>query len=1056
MGEDNREVKDQDTEMMEQILRERERLDKLLQSKFRKKLAVLFSDVCGFTEYMDRKGDIGGRAWIQQHHDIVLPAIERNRGKVLDIMGDGIMAVFEKTIDAVKASMNIQRDLDAYNATVDRSDSIHVKIGINAGEVLTDRDHIAGDVVNVASRIQGQAGPEQILVDKSVFDEVCGSEDVICRLHGKVKVKGKAKELELYRVIWRDDDIVLSAEPRVRADEAARRMARKPLKVLQLEINQEGDRLKISASENIAGEVSTVRQYEEIEIEGERLGERCRSIIETLNNVNRQGRITREVLFRLRETGQSFRDELFTMNVKEQVNKTDADHLILVLDDALVHIPWELLHDGKKFLCQKFKMGRLVRTRQTGHDVRERALGRPLKMLVLADPKGDLREAYLEGTQIRDFADKHRELLSVSFRSGDIKRDFVKEKIRNFDIVHFAGHADYNLEDPGESGWRLSNGILTARDIMKMAGTAALPALVFSNACQSARSETMGVRAEFQNEIFGLANAFIMAGVKHYLGTFWEVLDEPSRRFAQEFYMEILSGKTIGEAVRKARLALISDYGEETIVWASYLLYGDPTFNYIDQVAQEESESEKVSEPPPAPAIEGEVRAREEVIDFDRGARRKVKWGWIGLAAGVLVLAMVLFFGYPGMLKDRGERYGKAAITAYQEGDFERALEICATLQEKTPDSRITYLIIGNIMLRRGDLDAAEAAFRKALNARKGNTKQKADALVGLGRVYSIRGNSSEALKLYEQAAREAPSSRTGYISQALLLEGRGDYSRAVSLLEKAQSLGGQDRLVAAMVKEARKKASYATDSEKQERIDRLVKELLEAAKQPPRAFPSDSWSSRPLTLWIMDPETKGYSIQEGEERLLVSGITDRLIQRSRVQVVERALLDRLLEELKLGRTNLVDRHTALSLGRILAARLILSGQVVYSGPQTQVSLRLIETETGRIRAAINKAFGSAVPLATLAESLSKELIEEFGGLYPLRGRIEDVEDSEININIGQRVGVKIGATFKVIDTDLILEVNSVQPDNCIARVVEGKQPVKKGMRVEAIEENGT
>ena len=93
-----------------------------------------------------------------------------------------------------------------------------------------------------------------------------------------------------------------------------------------------------------------------------------------------------------------------------------------------------------------------------------------------------------------------------------------------------------------------------------------MPALIFSNACQSARTEEWTLREYFQEEIFGLANAFVLAGVKHYIGTFWEILDEPSSKFALEFYKNLISGMTIGEAIRKARLTLIKQYGEETIV----------------------------------------------------------------------------------------------------------------------------------------------------------------------------------------------------------------------------------------------------------------------------------------------------------------------------------------------------------------------------------------------------------------------------------------------------------------------------------------------------------
>jgi len=201
-----------------------------------------------------------------------------------------------------------------------------------------------------------------------------------------------------------------------------------------------------------------------------------------------------------------------------------------------------------------------------------------------------------------------------------------------------------------------------------------------------------------------------------------------------------------------------------------------------------------------------------------------------------------------------------------------------------------------------------------------------------------------------------------------------------------------------------------------------------------------------------MDFQTRGYSLQEGEERLLVSGIYEQVLQNSRVQLVERALLDRLMEELKLGSSQLIDRSTALSLGKIMAARLILSGQVHYADPESQVTMRLIETETGRITAAVNQAFGSAVPVSDLTETLSKDLLEKLRKMYPLRGKISEVKGDEISLNIGQKEGIEIGKRFKVVDEDLVLEVTSVFSDHCMAKVFSGEGQPQTDMRVEIMQ----
>lgn len=1059
MGEDKTKDEAAESKSIDEILRERDRLTMVIEKKFKKEITILFTDICGYTKYIETKGNISGRNMLQKHNDIVMPLVKKHNGEVIKTIGDAVMASFETPLEAVRASIDIQKGLFEHNRKTEVSNRIHVKIGANTGDVLIDDADVFGDAVNVAARIQDKAEKDEILISQDLYKRIRGSEDVLCRFHDTAELKGKSEPMELYRVVWQDEDVVISRAPHLRAGEAqVEKKVRPALNVLQLEITREDDHLKISAFEQEAGEVSTVRHYDEIPVSIDRIGTRCQGIIETLNNVNRKGRLTREVLTKLREVGRAFYNELFTHNVKDKIKETQADHLILNIDDQLVHVPWELLHDGDQFLSQRFNMGRLVKTRQIIMGDKTRFLAQPLKMLILADPKGDLKEAYQEGVQIRDYMNKEKNLINAILRSDDITPDFIREKIRNFDFIHFAGHAEYNQQHPGESGWKLTDGIITAQEIIKMADTATMPALIFSNACQSARTEEWSIKENFQNEIFGMANAFILAGVKHYVGTFWEVLDEPSRRFAIEFYKNILSGVTMGEAMRMARLELIKTYGEETIVWASYLLYGDPTTNYMDQIkrieAPEVSEEPVPVHVPPSdrPARIGEgVRAREEVVDFAEKKKRKKPWTWLGAAAGLLVLAAVLLWGYPGLLKLDTTKYETAALSYYNQGNFKQALDACKILEDKNSQVRLIYLIRGNINLRNGKLDAAETDYNKALQVTKGSDLQKAGAFIGLGRIASIRKQSDTALNYYKQATDQAPGSSQGYLSQAIILENGKKYDAALGLLEKAQKLAPKDQTIAAISNETRKKAALVQDQEKQERIDKLVKELLESMKSPPRALPSDGWTSLPLTMWIMDFKSKGYSLQEGKEQLLVSGITDQVLQHGRVQVVERALFDKLLQELKLGTSKLIDRRTALSLGKIMAARFILSGQLFYSGPETQVSGRLIETETGRISVALSETFPSAASTSILAEKLSESLLKKIKEKYPVRGKVKKIEGDNIILNIGQQAGVEIGQQFKDINEEFVLEVVAVQSDESIAKIITDGKRLTEGKRIEAL-----
>lgn len=1039
---------------IEEMLRERERLSQIIQEEFKKEVTILFTDITGYTAYTDAKGDISSRTMVQKHNDIVFPLVEKYQGTVIKTIGDEVMASFGKPADAVQAAIDIQNDLKAHNQKAEKTNRIHVTIGINTGDALVDDSDVFGDVVNVAARIQSEAQKDEILISGNLYEEICGSDELLCRFHDTVEVKGKSEPLQLYRVVWKDEDVQLSSEPMVRSsDEKLIRKHKAPQNILHLEVARVQDTLKLSAFEQIAGEASTVKHYEEIPVPMDKIGVRCKEIVDTLNKANRKGFITRDVLMKLREIGQVFSDDLFTPAIKEKIRGTKAENLIVSLDDQLVQIPWELLSDGKQFLCQRFSMGRLVRTRQNvAGTSRTRALARPLRMLILADPRGDLKGAYQEGTQLRDTIDQEKDFVNASLRSGSISPDFIREKIRNFDFVHYAGHSDYNESNPAESGWRLTKGNFKARDIMKMTGTSVMPALIFSNACQSARTEEWDLGEYFQNEIFGLANAFILAGVKHYIGTFWEILDEPSRRFALEFYKQVLEGSNVGEAVRQARLELIKEYGEETIVWASYLLYGDPTFNYMDQIhaiepsdEAEEAASSRIS------LQEKGTRAGEEVIDFsEQKVKGKRSFRGIAVVCTALLAAIVLW-GYPGYLRTGTEKYEQAVLSAYSSGNFEDALRASKTLEDKAPKVRLSYLVQGDIYFRNGNLDAAQAAYRKAVDAPKGTDDQKARAFTGLGRIASLQKQTDVALGFYQKATALAPTSGSGYMAQAMVLDGSGRSKEALDLFRRAQELAPDDRLLAAVAGETQSKVSLSQDQEKQDRIDKLVGDLLERMESPPVALPDDGWTSKPLTLWLMDFKIQGYAFREGEDKLLLSGITDQLLQNSRIQLVERALLDTLLKELKLSTSELTDRRTALALGKILAARLMLSGQITYTGPQTQVSMRLIETETGRISAAVSETFGGAVPPSAMVGKLSGSILSKIEKTYPIRGKITNVEGKDIKLNIGHNQGLEVAQQLRTINSDMILEVVSAESDSSYVSIRTGEDAPLAGMRVEAL-----
>jgi len=367
-------------------------------------------------------------------------------------------------------------------------------------------------------------------------------------------------------------------------------------KRIYLEISRDENRLvdqrhanmKIGIRENLDDPISS---YKVTRIPIEQINTSCNEMIDMLNVSNTSGNRD-EVIEKLKSMGKAFCDILLPAHIKDALNQTQSNYLILRLDDHVVHFPWELICIKHEFLCQQFSMGRIIITRQDIIPNDKRNLAFPLKMGIFANPKGDLRDASVEGYQLYNHMLKQNsqsQIVLPELRSTITPTKLI-ESMRNYDLIHFAGHAKYNQDDPDHSGWQLSEGMIRAHDIFKMIGGSPLPAMVFSNACQSARTDEWEKKNYRKEGSFGLANAFMLAGTRHYIGTFWDIIDEASSKYALQFYKNLSEGQSIGNAVRNARLDMMEDDQQETC-WAGYLLYGDPTITYFPESQKTQNQS---------------------------------------------------------------------------------------------------------------------------------------------------------------------------------------------------------------------------------------------------------------------------------------------------------------------------------------------------------------------------------------------------------------------------------------------------------------------------------
>ncbi|HUP84527.1 MAG TPA: adenylate/guanylate cyclase domain-containing protein [Acidimicrobiales bacterium] len=159
---------------------------------------VLFTDMEGSTATTARVGDDSAQEIVRAHNAIVRVGLDGRGGRVVKSTGDGVMAEFTSVSSAVLAAIDIQRALEEHNV-VNPDAAIRVRIGINAGEPVSEDDDLHGIVVSTASRICDQARAGEILVS-NVVRELATGKSLTFGDAGAFELKGLQESIRLYRV----------------------------------------------------------------------------------------------------------------------------------------------------------------------------------------------------------------------------------------------------------------------------------------------------------------------------------------------------------------------------------------------------------------------------------------------------------------------------------------------------------------------------------------------------------------------------------------------------------------------------------------------------------------------------------------------------------------------------------------------------------------------------------------------------------------------------------------------------------------------------------------
>lgn len=518
-------------------------------------------------------------------------------------------------------------------------------------------------------------------------------------------------------------------------------------------------------------------------------------------------------------------------------------------------------------------------------------------------------------------------------------------------------------------------------------------------------------------------------------------------------------------AIYQAEFILPTIYilGPERKVINSFQGGGKSTEKMLVSLAERELQR---NEPMLAQAISLEVQA-----DNPDSLEAKTVYGYAALKADQIDKAENIF---NDLAQEQGQseilgKEGLAKIYA-KKGKVKKAMAVAAEVEELAPNRGAVNVVKGDILYAQDKKEEAKTEYQAAVSKTDGSLLQKAEANNQLGRLYASVGNFDQARINYDQTVKLDPYNLVAMSNKGVTYQKEGQLDKAMEMFQKAMTINKNDQFSAVLARKTKEMMDLQKNIAEKERIDTLVKELAARFRSKKSIFPSfkDTWTSRPMVLSFVDFQEKGgLSERDGISMVLTSQLGEQLNQSGRVQVVERVLMDRLLEELNLGSSELADPATALQLGRILAAKIVATGALLHLPDQTLLTLRLIDTETTAIPKVLTKKLApGALNIEDEIEWINQQILQTIIQKYPLHGFIVQITGDQAIINIGAEQGVVIGSSFEAIaegkpikykgkklkglpQTLAKLEVVSVQPDMSVVSIQDAVRPLQQDDKIQ-------
>jgi TolB-like protein/class 3 adenylate cyclase/Flp pilus assembly protein TadD len=163
--------------------------------------AILAADVAGYSRLMHEDEEATHAKLTALLTDAVHPAITEHGGRIVKNTGDGFLAEFPSSVEAVRAAVQFQTRVKELTIRGVEDGRIVFRVGVNIGDVIVEPHDIFGDGVNIASRLESICEPGGICISSAVYDQVRGKVGAEFADLGEQDFKNIARAVRVYALV---------------------------------------------------------------------------------------------------------------------------------------------------------------------------------------------------------------------------------------------------------------------------------------------------------------------------------------------------------------------------------------------------------------------------------------------------------------------------------------------------------------------------------------------------------------------------------------------------------------------------------------------------------------------------------------------------------------------------------------------------------------------------------------------------------------------------------------------------------------------------------------